>query len=303
MVDDMLDVSRLGAGILHVWRRIHTPGEIVAYIAPSLKVKAELRRLEIDFDVPDDLPDVFCDAEKIGRALTNLAVNAIKFCGEPGHVRIKVRSSPEDRSVRFYVTDNGGGIDAMELQTIFGRFTQLDNNLGGCTRGFGLGLGIAKELIELNLGTINVSSRPNVGSTFSFTVPFANPNEVVRRYIGRCAGAEEGTTITLLIAAIKDCRDASQRNEVDALLNYLLRGNDLSVPLSDNRWGIIARANRKEAEMLVERYDNSWTETNRNRPGEALPALNITIMNTWQVPRDSADVMHAVEQLTSDAAS
>lgn len=300
MVDDMLDVSRLGAGILHVWRRIHTPAEIVTHIAPSLKTKAELRRLDIDFDVPHDLPDVFCDAEKIGRALTNLAVNAIKFCGSPGRVRIKARHCPEDQSVRFYVTDNGGGIDATELQTIFGRFTQLDNNLRGSTKGFGLGLSIAKELVELNLGAINVSSRPNIGSTFSFTVPIADAYEVVRRFVGRCTGAEESTTITMLVASIPDCQGASQQNEIDALLNYLLRGSDLSVPISANSWAILAKANRVEAELLIERYDNSWNETNRNRPGAPLPGLALSITNTWQIPQHTADLMRAVEQLTRE---
>ncbi len=301
MVDDMLDVSRLGAGILHVWRRIHTPAEIVSYIAPSLKVKAELRRLDIEFDVPNGLPEVFCDAEKIGRALTNLAVNAIKFCGDPGRVRIKVRNRPEEKAVRFYVTDNGGGIDATELNSLFNRFTQLDSNLHGNAKGFGLGLSIAKELVELNLGMVNVSSRPNIGSTFSFTVPVANACEIVRRYVGRYMGAEEATNITMLVASVKGCQGASQRNEIDALLNYLLRGSDLSVPIDSNSWAILAKASRTEAELLIERYDNSWQETNRNRPGVALPELDLSITSTWQIPQGTGDLMRAVEQLMNQS--
>jgi signal transduction histidine kinase len=302
MVDDMLDVSRLGAGILHVWRKIHTPSEIITYIAPALKSKAELRKIDLEFDVPDSLPDIFCDAEKIGRALTNLAVNAIKFCGDPGRVSISARSSPDDKSVRYAVTDNGVGIDATELQTIFERFTQLDKHLHGSTKGFGLGLSIAKELIELNFGSVNVSSKPNLGSTFSFTVPIADQCGVLRRYVDRCAAAEGGATISLLVVAIDASSDSSQCDEVDALINYLLRGNDVSVPLSATSWIIMARADRMESELLIRRYGEAWIETNRNRLGAALPALDLSIVGTWHVPLDTAALMTAAEQLVLPAA-
>jgi signal transduction histidine kinase len=297
MVDDMLDVSRLGAGILHVWRKIHTPAEIVAHIAPALKSKAELRKIDLEFDVPDSLPEIFCDAEKIGRALTNLAVNAIKFCGDPGRVSICARNCPDDRSVRYSVVDNGVGIDATELQTIFGRFTQLDKHLQGSTKGFGLGLSIAKELIELNFGSVNVCSKANIGSTFSFTVPIADQCGILRRYVDRCAAADGGATISLLVVAIDTSRDTSQRDEVDALVNYLLRGNDVSVPLSANSWIIMARADRTECELLIRHYGESWIETNRNRLGPPLPALELSIVGTWQVPLDVASLMSAAEQL------
>jgi signal transduction histidine kinase len=302
MVDDMLDVSRLGAGILHVWRKIHTPTEIIARIVPALKSKAELRHITLEFDVPDSLPNIFCDAEKIGRALTNLAVNAIKFSGDPGRVIISARSSPNDKSVKYAVTDNGVGMDATELETIFERFTQLDNNLHGSTKGFGLGLSIAKELIELNLGSVNVSSKPNIGSTFSFTVPIADHCGVLRRYVDRCAAAEGGATISLLVVEIDASSDASQRDEVDALINYLLRGNDVSVPMSATSWIIMARADRSESELLIRRYGESWIETNRNRLGAALPALELSIVGTWQVPLDVAALMTAAEQLVLPAA-
>ena len=92
------------------------------------------------------------------------------------------------------VTDNGPGIDQAGLAAIFNRFRQLDSGGRGSCKGFGLGLHIAKELVDLNYGKMNVESELDAGSTFSFTLPLARPEVVVRRYLDQVEQMRDGSS-------------------------------------------------------------------------------------------------------------
>src|SRR5262249_15330857 len=129
MVDDVLDVYALKQRTLRVRRRERQMDEIVAGVLPTLQQKARLNEVAFESDVGSDLPSVFCDGEKVARVITNLVVNAIKFCGNPGRVRLWTQRRPEDFELFVGVTDNGPGIDQAHRRAIFERFRQLDINL------------------------------------------------------------------------------------------------------------------------------------------------------------------------------
>src|SRR5690606_16188025 len=83
MVNDMLDISKLDAGMLGLWRKTCNVSDMIERVRPSLERKSHLKQVAIEFDIPETLPQVFCDDEKIGRVIVNLAINAIKFSGDP----------------------------------------------------------------------------------------------------------------------------------------------------------------------------------------------------------------------------
>ncbi len=145
MVNDMLDISKLEAGMLGIWRQPCRIADIVDHVGPSLTRKSIVKQVVLQFDIPDDLPDVYADDEKIGRVIINLTVNAIKFCGQPGRVQVWAKYAEQEREVLVGVRDNGGGISPENLTLIFQRFKQVGGNPRGSTKGFGLGLNIAKE--------------------------------------------------------------------------------------------------------------------------------------------------------------
>ena len=118
-------------------------------------------------------------------------------------MRVWARPRPGDGEVVVGVSDNGPGIDKKHLAKIFRRFSQLDNNVRTSTKGFGLGLSIAKELTTINLGAMRVESEPGRGSTFSFTVPYAIPREVVSRYLARrSARPTVSACVSILVASV-----------------------------------------------------------------------------------------------------
>ena len=119
MVDDMLDVSKLDAGLLVMSRSACTIDSIIAETWQVLESKAKSRAVTITVDIDPGLPLVYCDPEKIGRVLINLGVNAIKFCGEVGRVGIAAQHDPSGQQVIVSVSDNGRGIEQENLEKIF----------------------------------------------------------------------------------------------------------------------------------------------------------------------------------------
>lgn len=281
MVDDMLDVSRLEAGLLGFCRKPYRLVEIVDRIRPSLLRKGEVKRVDLQIDIDDNLPEVFCDAEKVGRVIINLAVNAIKFTGESGCVRVWAVPCPERREVHVGVTDNGPGIEPSQLSTIFERFKQVDRPTRGTAKGFGLGLSIAKELVDLSFGAIEAESEPGRGSTFRFSLPMVAPEEILRRYLNYLKRLEDAPRDVSLVAIAPESNSPDEdRREVEALLDYLLRRNDLMYPLDDGRLLLVLAADGDGLSAFLCRARQTLKEANRNRPYGPLPQFTFQLIGT-----------------------
>jgi histidine kinase/DNA gyrase B/HSP90-like ATPase len=281
-----LDVSKLEAGLLGAWRKPGHLIDVVQHVLPALERKAEVRGVSLEVAIDEPLPMVYCDGEKLGRVIINLVVNAIKFSGEPGIVRLWAKDDAQAKEVVIGVTDNGPGIDEEYLETIFGRFKQLGTDVRSSTKGFGLGLAIAKELVALNFGTMNVESELGRGSTFSFTVPWAEPVEVATRYLSQIAQRhEKAATVTLVKAQVEEAVGEDLCGEVDAFLSYLLRRNDMLFRLGTREWLFLLLTPEIELDRFLERVETMRLATNRNRPCGPLPPIQCTTDGSWQVSR------------------
>jgi signal transduction histidine kinase len=284
MVDDMLDVSKLEAGLLGVYRKRCQAEEIVARARPALERKASTKGVKLEWNIEADLPPVYCDAEKAGRVLINLSVNAIKFCGQPGRVRLSCHRCLVGGGIEISVTDNGPGISVENQRAIFRRFKQLSESVRSSTKGFGLGLSIAKELAEANLGEIRVDSQPGLGSTFSFTLPVADPPEIMHRYLHRIGEIRNGPQhLSLVRAEIDDSTCERLADEVDTFLSCVLRYNDLLLRVGARAWLIVLPVPESEVTAFHQRAEKALGEANRNRLGESLPPIGFQFLGAWRV--------------------
>jgi len=292
MVDDMLDVSRLEAGLLGAWRRRSHIRDIVEYHVPTLTRKAELKDVRLEIDIPDDLPAVYCDAEKVGRVIVNLAVNAIKYCGERGIVKVWAREDDERPGLVVGVTDNGPGIAPECRKSIFGRYNQLRTDSRSSTNGVGLGLNIAQELVELNFGHMSLESQVGQGSTFSFTLPADEPHEVITRFLCRLRQSHrEGAFVSFVRASAVEPCDSARVDELDSFLNYLLRRHDLLFRTTANEWLLIVPESQSELALFFDRIAEQRDETNNNRPNGILPEIAFQSLGTWPADTDSAAIL------------
>jgi hypothetical protein len=290
MVDDMLDVSKLEAGLLGVWRRNCRIGEIVANLRSSLERKACVRGVTFEIDVDRELPEVYCDAEKVGRVLINLTINAIKFCRNRGHVRVWATENAHEPGVIVGVTDDGPGIERENLSKIFERFKQLEQSAHNSCKGFGLGLSIAKELVDLQFGELNVESETGRGSTFSFSLPPADPVEVMRRYLRRYVeGRSDRRRLSMVVAQVDGTTSDAESEEIGAFVFGVLRRHDLIFRQSERTWLIVLDAGERELREFYERVAGMLKDVNRNRIRGPLPPVEFRTLGTWNIKSESHD--------------
>jgi signal transduction histidine kinase len=296
MVDDMLDVSRLEAGMLRVWRQKSMVSDIFRRIRPTLERKATAKKVPLEVVAPGNLPAVFCDPEKVGRVVSNLVINAIKFCGDGRPVKLWAREDGKASEVVVGVTDGGAGIAPENLRLIFERFHQVEGAAHSSTKGFGLGLCIAKELADLNLSDIDVQSVLGQGSTFSFSIPFWNPREVLVRYLQRAQrGAESESQLTLTVVEAGESIESGVSNALDEFMHHAFRGRDLVLQILPYRWIVMTWCSEEEIEPMLARVRNELSETNRNRPGAKLPEIKLDVHGTWRVKSESQEILDACE--------
>ncbi|MEM9555891.1 MAG: ATP-binding protein [Acidobacteriota bacterium] len=172
LVNDVLDLAKIEARKLDVVPRPFRLPQLLDQIADSEGLRARQRGLEWRFTASADLPDeVTADDRRLRQILLNLLGNALRYT-ETGHVALEVEPDPDagPDMIRFTVRDTGIGISEADLETIFDPFQQsrAASLLG---EGSGLGLAITLQLVELMAGTIDVTSRVGVGSTFTVRLP------------------------------------------------------------------------------------------------------------------------------------
>jgi signal transduction histidine kinase/CheY-like chemotaxis protein len=168
LIDDVLDLSQLEAGQMALTKEYARIENLVEAATIAVKPLFQSKGLQLKIEIPPNLPPLMCDPVRIREVLLNLLSNAGRFT-ESGGVHIKV--SQGNNEIIFTVADSGAGIAADDLHKLFQPFQQLDGSIRRRYGGSGLGLSISKRFVELHGGTIILESQPNVGTTFTFTIP------------------------------------------------------------------------------------------------------------------------------------
>lgn len=169
LTNDLLDVSRIEMGRLVLIPRQTNIYVLTQKISANLSAFAKARNVDISLDAPETLPNVFVDSEKISLVIQNLIDNAIKYIKGKGEIKIIMES--EKKCVKIIIKDNGVGIPISQQKHIFQKFFRSDNIMKHQTVGTGLGLFIAKSIIEESKGKIWFESKEGDGTTFFLTLP------------------------------------------------------------------------------------------------------------------------------------
>jgi PAS domain S-box-containing protein len=170
IINEILDISRIEAGRMPLqMSKVRVPellGEVKAELEPII-----LRsKLGITINVPDDLPPLLSDRQKVKQILLNLLSNALKFTHQ-GSVTVSAVPHPRERTLHLAVSDTGIGIAPADQEKIFEDFRQLDNTPTRPYGGTGLGLSICRRLAQMLEGRITVHSELGKGSTFTLILP------------------------------------------------------------------------------------------------------------------------------------
>jgi signal transduction histidine kinase len=166
IIEDLLDMGRLESGRVEMDLQPRPAQELIMEALTAQEASFHDRGITVEIDVQPDVPSVLADPARIDHVFSNLLSNALKFTPPGGHV--KLSAVAEDDMVRFIVEDTGPGIAAEHLTRIFDRFYRVTGP--GQPGGAGLGLAIAKEIVQAHGGTIGVESTLGQGTRFSFTL-------------------------------------------------------------------------------------------------------------------------------------
>lgn len=178
LINDILDTGRLEAGRIVCRFRMVNLQDVISNVLSSTRHVTGSKPL-VQLDLPDGLPEIEADPDKVVQVLTNLTTNALKFSpvGSPVVISARLlagrRENDKSDLLQVSVTDQGIGITEESLEKVFERFFQIDQGASRCRTGAGLGLFISKSLVELHGGKIWAESIHGKGSTFHFTLPLS----------------------------------------------------------------------------------------------------------------------------------
>lgn len=195
IINDLLDFSKIEAGKMEYRFEPVNICDPLVFVKSTFENLAEKKNIDFVVDVDANLPKIYGDVRKIEQILSNLVSNAVKFTPENGKIRLSAekintlsikktirnldkalmylgeKEELKGDYIRISVEDNGIGIKKEDIPKVFDKFQQIENSLNREVGGTGLGIPIAKQLIEAHRGTIWLESEQNIGSKFSFILP------------------------------------------------------------------------------------------------------------------------------------
>jgi signal transduction histidine kinase len=207
LVDDLLDVSRISLGMITLYRERVELTSIVAQAVETARPLCERSGHRLTVALPQEPLFVDVDATRLSQVLGNLLSNACKFTRTAGNVRLGVEREGEQAVIR--VRDDGIGMDADQLARIFERFVQVDTSLERSQHGLGIGLSLAKELVEMHGGTIEARS-DGVGRGSEFVVRLPALREPVQRSSPVTPDRRPALAVARRVLVVDDNRDAAE---------------------------------------------------------------------------------------------
>jgi len=169
LVKELLNLSRLESGKYEMKKEYTDIRNIVADAIKPMRLPFEEKQISLEIDVQEGLPAIFVDSHQLVWVLSNLLNNALRHTDPGGRVHLEVART--NNEILLKVSDTGHGISSEHLEVIFEKFVQIKNSTETTPGSVGLGLAIAREVVEAHGGRIWVESQVGVGSTFYFTIP------------------------------------------------------------------------------------------------------------------------------------
>ncbi len=217
IINDLLDISKIEAGKMDFKFELMHVEPVIEYVKTNLTEVAKEKNLTINYVSSGEDVEVYADSNRLEQVLTNLVSNAIKFTPEAGEIEIssKVVNARElqydncfeedikklqGNYLQVCVEDHGIGIERKDLNHVFDKFAQIENSLSRKVGGSGLGLPIARQLMESHNGAIWCDSEINKGSKFYFVIPIANDKSnftMIRKQLVQKARSN-GTTVAVI---------------------------------------------------------------------------------------------------------
>ena len=299
IINDLLDISKIEAGKMDFKFELTHIEPVIDYVKNNLTVMAKEKGLGIKYTPMEESVEIYADSNRLEQVLTNLVSNAIKFTTS-GDIEISTKvvnarelhydqcfeediKKLQGNYLQVCVEDHGIGIERKDLNHVFDKFAQIENSLSRKVGGTGLGLPIARQLMEAHNGAIWCDSELNKGSKFYFVIPIANDKSnflMIRKQLVQQARAN-GTTVAVI--KIKSTNDTIEKLlRENNLLNKTYMANSMieKEGLMTTLSLILMDGDKPSAEFLHKKID-SVIEQNKDLYGKC------DIMYSYEIEGDT----------------
>lgn len=297
IINDILDFSKIEAGKLEFETTEFSPRRVLQESIQLFEAKAAEKNNKLKAIIDADVPQmVVGDPGKLSQILNNLLSNATKFT-QQGQIRVYlelVSEQPDGFQLEFQVQDTGIGIPENKILSIFESFTQGSSDTTRKYGGTGLGLTICKQMVELQGGNIQVKSKPNQGSTFTFTLPFMKAQHGCEEGCPTCApvqvNPQELGSLRILLA---------EDNQINQLLvKKVTRDWGYELDIAENGLQALAMFRKTRYDIILmdmqmpemDGYEAMAVIRNSPEPEKATPIIALTAHAS---PREAAKCLDA----------
>jgi len=265
----------------------------VARVRPILERKATVMHGQLEFDVPGELPDVYCDIEQIGRVVVSLTTHALKCCREQGTVLVWAKRGERRNEIVMGVTETSRDIPPAEMVVNRQHSTRAGGSCGSAGN-FGRKLQVVTDLVRLNLGEIESISTEK-GTTFRFGVPIIDPTEIVARYLKRTLQRPScQSTVAFVKVRRVGTNNGKLERETDSFLGMLLLPHDLILQVDQGLWLIALCRKRPDLSLFLQRMERLREAVNRKRCCEPLPTMIAEPLGTWRTPDGVDSILETI---------
>lgn len=253
MLDDLLDVTRLKENTIRLHEKKINLQSIFAGVFDMARLMLDGKPIALKAEIDDSFPSVRGDENRLIQILFNLVHNAIKFTDEG---TITIRATAANGFASIQVEDTGVGIEEKALQSIFQPYEQAELNSIRASGGFGLGLHISRQLVELHGGTLSVQSTPGKGSAFTFTLPLAAESALMEESSAQAwtqSSLEMAAATTDRIPASTETVSSSRKTRIIVVDDDSINLNILSKMLESEQYEVSTATSAQQALSILER--------------------------------------------------
>jgi signal transduction histidine kinase/CheY-like chemotaxis protein len=249
LIDDLLDMSRIISGTLRLDVQLIEPDKVIEAALGTVHPAAVAKRIDLRVDVARNIGTVLGDPGRLQQVMWNLLSNAVKFTPTGGTVQVLLSRDGQDVLIR--VADSGIGISPEFLPHVFDRFRQQDASITRKHGGLGLGLSIARQLVELHGGTIAVaSSGAHAGTTFTLRLPLAEPEEAAKPSAPAASGTapqsgQQGDLAGVKVLLVDDAEDTLD------VLQQILQHSGATIMAANSAGTALALLEREQPDVIV----------------------------------------------------
>jgi signal transduction histidine kinase/CheY-like chemotaxis protein len=249
LIDDLLDMSRIISGTLRLDVQLIEPDKVIEAALGTVHPAAVAKRIDLRVDVARNIGTVLGDPGRLQQVMWNLLSNAVKFTPTGGTVQVLLSRDGQDVLIR--VADSGIGISPEFLPHVFDRFRQQDASITRKHGGLGLGLSIARQLVELHGGTIAVaSSGAHAGTTFTLRLPLAEPEEAAKPTEPAASGTAPRTGQQGDLAGVKVLLVDDAEDTLD-VLQQILQHSGATIMAANSAGTALALLEREQPDVIV----------------------------------------------------